>query len=846
MRALPEMRVSRPCGIEAIDKDWGVGVSAMWDNDSPYPRINRLRERIINGTYYSVDAERACLLTEAYQKFDGETQIIKCAKSLAYIMENIPIDIYDDELIVGNAGAPPNAGPIFPEFSLDWIINEIENFPFMERAHDQYYSSPETDERLKAIHPYWQGRTVSDRILNMMDEDENKGTASVGKGVFLLLLYMYGGVGHVSPNYDFIFCHGWSGLRKRVEDKLAGIDPHLPADLKRRDFYRAELIVIDAVINYIKRYAVLAGQRAERAGNDQRRQELEAIAANLAWTAENPPRNFYEVMQLWYFVSNIILIESNGHSVSYGRIDQYLYPFYRRDVDAGLITKDFAQELIEAQLLKIQELMKIRDMLTVDANSGRHVGGSCITLGGQDTQGFDATNDLTYMFLDALPHTRLAGPWNAVRFHANSPRDLWVKVTKIVKMGMGEPKIFNDEVIIPAMTAKGRSLEDARDYCVVGCVEVDAAGREYGWHDAAYFSMSKILELAINNGRCLACGEHCPRHPVCAGAGGQLGLATGSLADFKGFDEVLTAYDSQMKYWCDLMTRCINIMDLAHQQLKPLPYLSLLVDDCIDRGLDVSAGGAKYNFSGPQGVGVGTVADGLAAIKQLVFEEGRVSGADLLEALEKNWEGFETLCALVNSEKVHHYGNDDDYADELARFAFDTYCKHIEGRPTAHGGVFQPGVYSVSANVPIGQLQWASPDGRQAGEAVSDCLGAVHTKVASHDVKGPTAIAMSVTKLNHARAGNGTLLNWKFTPAALTGETGEQNFIDLMQTFFQRKGLHSQFNVVSRETLLDAQANPLKYGRGLYVRVAGYSAPFTELSRSLQDDIIGRTELSFD
>lgn len=846
MPVLPKMINQNPCGIEPIDKDWGVGGSAMWDDDSPYPRINRLRRRLTNGIYYTVDADRACLLTEAYQRFDGEVQIIKCAKSLAYIMENIPISIYDDELIVGNAGAPPNAGPIFPEFSIDWIINEIDNFPFMSREHDQYYSSKEADKRLKEIHPYWKGKTVSDRILNMMDEDEKKGTASVGKGVFLLLLYMYGGIGHVAPNYDYIFKHGWKGLKKRVEDKLKGIDPNLPGDLKRRDFYRAELIVIEAVISYMKRYAVLAGQKAAQADTDQRRQELLTIAGNLEWTAENPPRNFYEVMQLWYFVSNIILIESNGHSISYGRIDQYLYPFYRKDIDEGRITKDFAQELIEAQLLKIQELMKIRDMFTVEANSGRHVGGSCITLGGQDTQGADATNDLTYMFLDALPHAMLAGPWNAVRFHANSPQDLWTKVTKIIKMGMGEPKIFNDEVIIPLMTAKGRSLEDARDYCVVGCVEVDAAGREYGWHDAAYFSMTKVLELAINNGRCLACGAHCPRHPVCGGVGSRLGLATGSLADFKDFDEVMAAYDAQMEYWCALMTRCINIMDIAHQELKPLPYLSLLVDDCIDKGVDVSAGGAKYNFSGPQGVGVGTVADGLAAIKQLVFEEKQVTGADLLDALEKNWEGYETLYALVNSEKVHHYGNDDDYADELARFGFDTFCKHVEGKPTAHGGVFQPGVYSVSANVPIGMLQWASPDGRKACEAVSDCLGPVHTKVGSHDINGPTAIAKSVTKLDHERAGNGTLLNWKFVPSALSGKTGEENFINLMKTFFQRKGLHSQFNVVSRETLLDAQANPLKYGRGLYVRVAGYSAPFTELSRSLQDDIIGRTELSFD
>jgi pyruvate-formate lyase len=337
----------------------------------------------------------------------------------------------------------------------------------------------------------------------------------------------------------------------------------------------------------------------------------------------------------------------------------------------------------------------------------------------------------------------------------------------------------------------------------------------------------------------------CPRYQNCAVVGKRLGPETGSLAEFKTFDEVKDAFDKQMKYWVELMIRGINIMDIAHQELKPLPYLSLLVEDCIDKGVDVSAGGAKYNFSGPQGVGVGTVADGLAAIKQLVFEEKKVSGNDFLDALEKNWEGYDRLYALVNGERVHHYGNDDDYADELAQFVFDCYCKHVEGKPAAHGGTFQPGVYSVSANVPIGQVQWASADGRKAMEPVSDCLGAVHTKCASHDIQGPTAIAKSVTKLNHERAGNGTLLNWKFNPSCLSGEKGEDTFINLMKVYFDRKGFHSQFNVISRETLMDARECPEKYGRNLLIRVAGYSAPFVDLHQSLQDDIIGRTELSF-
>jgi formate C-acetyltransferase len=372
---------------------------------------------------------------------------------------------------------------------------------------------------------------------------------------------------------------------------------------------------------------------------------------------------------------------------------------------------------------------------------------------------------------------------------------------------------------------------------------------EYGWHDASYFSISKILELALNNGRCLGCEavakDMCPRYANCAAVGKRLGLETGSLADFQSFEELKDAYDRQMKYFVDLMIAGVNIMDISHQQIKPLPYLSLLVEDCIEKGRDVSAGGARYNFSGPQAVGVGTTADGLAAIRQLVFEEKKVAGAEFLTALQHNWEGFDTLYALVNSDKVHHYGNDDDYADELAKFASDTFCRHVENRPTAHGGIFIPGVYSVTANVALGAPQWASPDGRKAGEPVSDCVGAVHTAMGSHDINGPTAMVKSVAKLDHQRAGNGTLLNMKFSPSTVSGDLGTENLISLIDTYFDQGGMHCQFNILSRETLQDAYEHPERH-QSLIVRVAGYSAFFNDLSDGLKLDIIGRTELSFD
>jgi len=395
------------------------------------------------------------------------------------------------------------------------------------------------------------------------------------------------------------------------------------------------------------------------------------------------------------------------------------------------------------------------------------------------------------------------------------------------------------------MLSSNVELPDARDYQVVGCVEPDPSGKAYGWKDCGHMNIARVLELAINDGRCYNCGESCPRWEKCGAVGERLGFATGSLSEFTSFDQVLEAYDRQMKYWCDRQAALLNAVDLVHQALRPLPFLSILMDGCIENSRDVTAGGTKYNFTGPQGVGIGTAGDGLATIKQLVFEEKRVTGRELLDAVKANWEGYEGLYAYINSDRVHHYGNDDDYADELAKFAMDTWCKHIERRENARGGFFQPGAYSVTVNVAHGQLQWASVDGRKAFEPLSDCLGAVHTYCCSHDIKGPTAICKSVTKLDHARATNGTLLNWKFSPGALAGDTGRDSFIALIDEYIRRKGMHSQFTVANQETLIAAQKNPDDY-RDLLVRVAGYSAYFVELNKALQDDIIGRTSLSFD
>ena len=838
---------AEPYAVEPYDREWGVGVSGNTEDPSPFPRINRILGRTSKSTNGAVSVDRAMLITEAYRKHTAQPQIIKCAEAIANHLRNCPIYIYEDELIVGTLGCENKAGPVFPEFGVDWVVQEMKNglMDYSEkRTHDYFWYTDEDTEKLESIQEYWKGRTIEDAAIAMLTDEELKGSHA-GKKLFSNIAYVMCGPGHLGINYNTILKKGYGAVRGRIIEKLSQIDRSDPEDFKKEIFYRAALIANEACTDYIMRHAKLAASMAEKEKDPGRKKELLQIAKNCTWISTNAPRTFWEAIQMVHIANAMVLMESNGHSVSYGRFDQYMYPFYSRDLDAGVATREEMQELIENFMIKIWDMNKLRDHKAVAIFGNGGIGGPCLTLGGVRRDGKDGTNDVTYMFLDAHAHTRIVNPWIAVRFHAATPWELKVKTVNLIRLGTGEPKVFNDDATIPGMLATGRTLEEARDYHVVGCVEPDVPGEEYGWKDAGYFNIAKVLELAINNGRCAECGDGCPRWQACGAAGKRLGVETGSIETFGSFEEVKDAYDRQMKYWCDKMVSVLNALDIAQQQLKPLPLLSNVMDDCIEKGIDITAGGAKRNFTGPQAVGIGTVGDGLAVIKQLVFEEKRVTGKELLDAIKANWNGYEPLLAYVNSDKVHHYGNDDDYADELAAFGLATYCKHLEKRPTMHGGEFTPGAYSSVANVDLGMSQWASVDGRVAWEPISDCVGAVHTRAASHDVSGPGAICRSVTKLDHSRVTNGTLLNWKFSPSALAGEAGRDNLISLIEDFIQRKGIESQFTIASKETLVAAQKKPEDY-RDLLVRIAGYSAYFVELNRELQDDIIGRTELSFD
>lgn len=836
-----------PQAIETFDKEWGVGISGNTPKPSPFERINNILAITAKTTNGFVSPDRAELLTDAYKKHPGEPQILKSAYGIANVLDKTPIFIFPHELIVGCLGCEKKGAPVHPEFGLNWVVDEMRDGLMdysTERTHDYFSYTKDTQTKLEKLRDFWDGHTVEDMTNAMLSDDILKGSHA-GKGVFFADAYIFSGAGHLGLDYERLFRLGFGGIRDLIAKQMESLSVAKPEDIKKRTFYKAASITTEAAIRHILRYAVLAEEMATTQEDETRREELLKIAEICRWVSENSPRTFWEALMLVNLANTIIHIECNGHSVSYGRFDQYMYPYYKSDIETGASTREAMQELIENFYIKIWDLNKLRNHILIQTFGNGGIGGPALTVGGIKKDGGDGTNDLTYMVLDAHAHVRIPCPWLAVRLHANTPWELKVKTTNLIRMGTGEPKIFNDDVAIPSMLTSNVELADARDYQVVGCVEPDVSGKSYGWKDCGHMNIARVLELAINDGRCYNCSDACPRYDICAGPGGQLGLKTGSLSDFTSFDQVLEAYDKQMEYWCDRQVALLNAVDIAHQTLRPLPYLSILMDGCIENGMDVTAGGTKYNFTGPQGVGIGTVGDGLATIKQLVFDEKRITGQKLLDAVIANWDGYEDLYAYVNSDRVHHYGNDDDYADTLAKFAMDTWCKHIERRPNAHGGFFQPGAYSVTVNVAHGGNQWASVEGRKAFEPVSDCLGAVHTKCCSHDIKGPIAICKSVTKLDHARATNGTLLNWKFSPGALAGETGLDSFIALMDEYIQRKGMHSQFTVANQETLVAAQKDPDDY-RDLLVRVAGYSAYFVELNKPLQDDIIGRTELSFD
>lgn len=838
-------------------------MSRFFTDDLPIsPRIPKLISALYDHMP-EIEADRAVLLTESYKKTEALPVITRRAKAFAHILKHIPITIREDELIVGSATRSPRGCQVFPEFSYEWLEGELDTIS--TRAADPFAVSDETKATLRKVFPYWKGKTTSELALSYMAPEAK---TAIDHNIFTPGNYFYNGVGHVTVCYGKILATGYKGIIAEARTALEGLRASDSDYAKRSHFLQAVITSCEAVIRYAERYAELARTLASACSDPARKAELETIAQNCAQVPANPARTFHEALQSFWFVQMLLQMESSGHSISPGRFDQYMYPYYRADLEKGLITRESAQELIDCVWVKLNDLNKARDAASAEGFAGYSLFQN-LCAGGQDQSGNDATNDLSFHCVQASMHTRLPQPSFSVRIWNGTPHAFMLKCAELTRTGIGLPAYYNDEVIIPSLMSRGLTLEDARDYNIIGCVEPQKAAKTEGWHDAAFFNMCRPLELVFSNG---------------IDQNVQIGPATGEVSAMRTFDDFFNAYKAQMNYMIALMVNADNAIDVAHAERAPLPFLSSMIEDCIGRGKSVQEGGAIYNFTGPQGFGIANMADSLYAVKTLVYEKQLCSMTDLKDALIHNFgRGIPEKKAKELTEKVVEqvyrmgktvpeagirsiyqallqgsgdpaqkakydhilelidnlpkFGNDLGEIDAFAREVAYTYTKPLETYKNPRGGTYQAGLYPVSANVPLGAQTGATPDGRLAYTPVADGV----SPAAGRDSHGPTAAANSVSKLDHFIASNGTLFNQKFHPSALSGLSGLEAFTALIRGYFDQKGSHMQFNVVSRETLLDAQKHPENY-KTLVVRVAGYSALFTSLSKSLQDDIINRTE----
>ncbi len=824
------------------------------------PRIDRLKEALFAAPP-QIEADRAVLLTESYMKTEGEPMITRRAKAFKNICEFLPITIREDELIVGSNAKMPRSCQVFPEFSFDWLEAEFDTVA--TRKADPFYISDDTKKTLHEVYKYWKGKTTSELATSYLAEETK---VAMAHNIFTPGNYFYNGVGHVTVKYDEVLAIGYKGIIAKAKAELDKCSPGDGDYVTKSAFLKAVIMSCEAAVTYAKRYAVLAKDMARKESSAARKAELEIIARNCERVPENGATSFYEACQSFWFVQMLLQTESSGHSISPGRFDQYMYPYFKADLEAGKITRVFAQELMDCIWIKLNDLNKVRDAASAEGFAGYSLFQNLIA-GGQNIHGEDATNDLSFMCMNATMHVHLPQPSFSVRVWNKTPHEFMIRAAEVVRTGIGQPAYYNDEVIIPSLMSRGVSLEDARDYNIIGCVEPQKSGKTWGWHDAAFFNMCRPMELVFSNGM---------------DEGEQISIKTGEISELDTFEKFYDAYKKQMNYMIALLVNADNAIDVAHAERCPLPYLSSMVDDCIKAGKTPEQGGAVYNFTGPQGFGVANVADALYAIKTLVYEQKKFTLAELKEALDANFgkDGFDAESIKKITEKVatelaakgqtvteaevkqiydavsrnasgggRHaeiremileaakFGNDNAEVDEIARDAAYTYTRPLETYKNPRGGIFQAGLYPVSANVPLGAQTGATPDGRYAYTPVADGV----SPTAGMDKHGPTASANSVSKLDHGIASNGTLFNMKFHPSVLEGRSGLEAFTALIRGYFDQKGSHMQFNVVSRETLRDAQAHPEKY-KSLVVRVAGYSALFTTLSKSLQDDIINRTE----
>lgn len=757
-------------------------------------RTQRLKDALF-ASPREISLERALLYTASHRQTEGEPVIIRRAKATAYILDHVNIAIRDEELIAGNRTVKPRAGIISPEMDPYWLLKELDQFA--TRSQDRFDISDEDKQTYRdVLYPYWEKRSMKDFINSQMTAEVK---AAVATQIFSVN-QTDKGQGHIIIDYPRLLNNGLGALVAEMREHCAR-DAH-------NAFYAAALLLLEASQRHILRYASLAEALAVNS-DAPRREELLKIADISRHNAQHKPQTFWQACQLFWYMNVILQYESNASSLSIGRFDQYMLPFYQASLSQGE-EPAFLKELLESLWVKCNDVVLLRSTSSARYFAGFPTGYTAL-LGGLTESGRSAVNVLSFLCLDAYQSVQLPLPNLGVRVNELIDRSFLLKTAETIRLGTGIPQIFNDEVVVPAFLNRGVSLEDARDYAVVGCVELSIPGKTYGLHDIAMFNLLKVMEIAMQENE------------------GNAGLT---------YEELLEHIRSKINHYIALMAEGSNICDIGHRDWAPVPLLSSFISDCLDAGKDITEGGARYNFSGVQGIGIANLSDSLHALKGLVFEQQRLSFNELLAVLKANFatpDGEKIRARLIN--RFEKYGNDIDDVDNISAELLRHYCKEVEKYRNPRGGQFTPGSYTVSAHVPLGAVVGATPDGRFAGEQLAD--GGL-SPMLGQDMQGPTAVLKSVSKLDNYLLSNGTLLNVKFTPATLEGDAGLQKLADFLRAFTQLKLQHIQFNVVNADTLREAQQRPQDFA-GLVVRVAGYSAFFVELSKEIQDDIIRRT-----
>lgn len=789
-------------------------------------RMKAFREEVLDEKPY-IDAQRAVLATQVYRENQNQPRVMVRALMLQKILENMSIYIEDKTLIVGNQATKNKNAPIFPEYTMEFVLNELDLFE--KRDGDVFYITEETKQQLRDIAPFWENNNLRARGEALLPEEVS---VFMETGVFGMEGKLNAGDAHLAVNYEKILAFGLKGYEERVKDLKAKLDLTDPDSIDKNIFYKAVLIVIEAVHQFAQRYSKLAQELADKEKDSKRKAELLEISRICAKVPYEPATSFYEAVQSVWFIQLILQIESNGHSLSYGRFDQYMYPYYIKDIQEKVITKDEALELLTCLWIKTLTINKVRSQAHTLSSAGSPMYQN-VTIGGQTPDKKDAVNELSFVVLQSVAQTRLTQPNLTVRYHKNINKAFFDDCIEVMKLGFGMPALNNDEIIIPSFINWGVKEEDAYNYSAIGCVETAVPGKwGYRCTGMSYINFPRVLLCAMNDGVDLTTGKRFTK-------------GYGYFKDMKSYEELLSAWDKTVREMTRYSVIVENAIDKASERDVPDVLCSALTDDCIGRGKTIKEGGAVYDFISGLQVGIANMADSLAAIKKLVFEEKKITPIQLWNAILDDFQSDENkkIQAMLIDE-VPKYGNDIDYVDNLVVEAYDSYLDEIKKYPNTRyhrgpiGGIRYGGTSSISANVGQGMGTMATPDGRNAYEPLAEGCSPAHNA----DKNGPTAVFKSVAKLPTEKITGGVLLNQKMTPQMLSTEENKQKLEMLIRAFFNRlHGYHVQYNIVSRETLIDAQKYPEKH-KDLIVRVAGYSAFFDVLSKKTQDDIIGRTE----